>query len=71
MRTLMRGCLVLCLALPLAVKQETFFSDDKEVEGIQIPGKIVMKPDGKLYVEAEIKDPKPTDKIDAKVFAKP
>jgi hypothetical protein len=53
------------------VNQEAFYSNYKEVEGAQIPMKIVIKRDGKLFVEAENLDVKPAGKLDDKVFAKP
>jgi outer membrane lipoprotein-sorting protein len=53
------------------VKQETFFSDYKAADGMQVPRKIAMKQDGKDYVEAEILEPKLLDKIDPKLFEKP
>jgi outer membrane lipoprotein-sorting protein len=53
------------------VKQETYFSDYKPVDGMQIPRKMVMKQDGEPYVEAEVLDPKLMEKIDPKLFEKP
>jgi outer membrane lipoprotein-sorting protein len=53
------------------VKQETYFSDHKPVDGMQIPRKLVMKQDGEPYVEAELLDPKLLEKIDPKLFEKP
>jgi len=53
------------------VNQEAFYSNFKEVEGAQIPMKIVIKRDGKQFVEAENFDVKPASKLDDKVFAKP
>jgi hypothetical protein len=53
------------------VNQEAYYSNYKEVEGAQIPMKVVIKRDGKLFVEAENSDVKPAGKLDDKVFAKP
>ena len=53
------------------VKQEAFHSEYKEVAGVQFPMKIVLKRDGKLFVEAENFDVKPVEKLDNKVFGKP
>jgi outer membrane lipoprotein-sorting protein len=53
------------------VKQESVFSDYKEVDGMKVPRKFVMKRDGKVYVEAELLEPKPAEKVDAKLFEKP
>ncbi len=53
------------------VKQEMFFSKYKDIEGIQTPMKVIMKQDGKLYVEAEMMEVKMHEKLDNKVFAAP
>ncbi|MBY0522634.1 MAG: hypothetical protein K2R98_04525 [Gemmataceae bacterium] len=53
------------------VKQETFFSEYKEVDGVKIPMKVVIKREGKVFVEAQLQDVKPLDKVDPKLFAKP
>jgi hypothetical protein len=53
------------------VKQETFFSDYKEVNGIKHPGKITIKRDGQLYVEGENSEFKPVEKLDDALFDKP
>jgi hypothetical protein len=53
------------------VKMENYFSAYKDVEGAQTPFKMVMKRDGKLYVEAEVTEYKTTTKHDPKTFAKP
>jgi hypothetical protein len=53
------------------VKQESFFSAHKEIDGTKIPMKMVIKRDGKVFLEAEHYDMKPAEKLDAKVFAKP
>lgn len=53
------------------VKQEVFYSDYREIAGVKIPMKIVLKRDGKLFVEAENLDVMPVEKLDNKVFDKP
>jgi hypothetical protein len=53
------------------VNEEAFYSNYKDVEGVQIPMKIVIKRDGKLFVEAENSNVKPAAKLDDKVFARP
>jgi outer membrane lipoprotein-sorting protein len=53
------------------VKQEVLVSNYKEVSGIRVPTKVVVNRDGKLYVEAQLEDIKPMEKLDDKVFSKP
>lgn len=53
------------------VLQEAFYSDFKDIDGIKIPMKIVIKRDGKQFVEAEHSDVKLVEKLDKSVFAKP
>jgi hypothetical protein len=55
----------------MEVNQETFYSDYKDVDGIKVPMKFVIKRDGKQFVEAEHIEVKLVDKLDGKVFAKP
>jgi hypothetical protein len=43
----------------------------KEFSGIKVPTKVEMKRDGNKFVEAEIEDVKPKEKLDPGVFAKP
>jgi len=52
------------------VTQETFYQDYKEVDGAQVPSRVVMHREGKIYVEAEMSNFK-SGKVDAKLFAKP
>jgi len=52
-------------------EEEIYYKDYKEVKGIQVPQKFVMKRDGKLFVDAKIKDWTPKEKLDDKEFAKP
>jgi hypothetical protein len=51
--------------------QEVLYSDYKEVNGIQVPHKIVVKRDGKNYVEAQVTEFQALPKLDNSVFAKP
>jgi zinc protease len=53
------------------VTTEVFYSDYKDVDGIFIAQKIVIKQDGKDYVEAEMIDLRAPEKLDSKVFARP
>lgn len=53
------------------VLQEVYYSSYKEVAGAKIPSKIVIKRDGKRFVEAENMDVKPVKKLPAGTFAKP
>jgi hypothetical protein len=52
------------------VTQEQFFSKHKEIEGAKVPMHVVIKRDGKLFVETDIMDLK-VGKLDAKTFAAP
>ncbi len=52
------------------VTAEFYFSDFKTVDGVTMPHHIVLKHDGKLYVEADVTEMKAA-KLDAKTFAKP
>jgi hypothetical protein len=54
-----------------ALTQDTYLSDYREVDGLKIPKKMVLKHDDKLFVEAENTDLKVLEKLDAKEFAKP
>ncbi len=53
------------------VDQETFFSDYKAIGGIQRPKKITIKRDGNDFIELEMTEFKPQDKLDEKIFDKP
>jgi len=55
----------------MKVKQEASFSEYKEFQGCKVPTKIVLKHDGKLFVEAVMLDVKLAEKLDDSVFAKP
>jgi hypothetical protein len=54
-----------------ATKQEVFYSNYGDVDGVKFPMKILITRDGKPYVEAENSDVKAVDKLDEKLFAKP
>jgi serine/threonine protein kinase len=56
---------------PKWVRQEAFYSDYKSVQGVQIPMKIVIKRDGKLYQELEKHDIQLVEKLDDKLFREP
>jgi hypothetical protein len=53
------------------VLNESYFKNYKLVEGVRTPTTIIMKQDGKLFVEANITDLKAVGKLDDSVFAKP
>jgi outer membrane lipoprotein-sorting protein len=50
---------------------ETYYSDYKKVEGMQIPFKQKINRDGKLFVESEVTEVKPAEKVDDGLFGKP
>lgn len=53
------------------VTMTTTYSDYRDLDGAKLPYKVVMKRDGKLFVEAEITDMKVVGQADAKLFARP
>jgi hypothetical protein len=53
------------------VNQEMLYSGYKDIDGVEVPLKVTIKRDGKLYVEGESSDWKPAEKLDDSVFAKP
>ena len=53
------------------VTQETFYSEYREVDGMQVPKKIAIKRDGSKFVEAEINDLMNFEKLDDSTFGKP
>ncbi len=53
------------------VTAEIIYSNHKDVNGVKIPTKILVKHDGKKLVEAEHSDFKFEDKLDEKLFSKP
>jgi hypothetical protein len=52
-------------------KQEAFYSDFKDANGAKYPSKVVIKRDGKLYVESENLEYQFAEKLDDSLFAKP
>jgi outer membrane lipoprotein-sorting protein len=53
------------------VPQETIISDYKDKDGVKVFGKLVIKRDGKTFIEEEFSDQKFLDKLDAKLFEMP
>jgi hypothetical protein len=53
------------------VKMEAIVSAFKESNGRQVPSKVIVRQDGKLFVEAEMFDHKLHEKLDDKLFVKP
>jgi hypothetical protein len=53
------------------VTQEAYYSDYKEVNGIKLPFKVVVKRDGKQYVEAENVEVKVLPQLDKSTYSKP
>jgi hypothetical protein len=51
--------------------EEVLFLDYKEKDGVQYASKVNINRDGKKYIESEITEYKPSDKLDDKVFDKP
>ena len=52
-------------------KYEVIYSDPKEMGGVKHPTKAVVHIDGQKFMELEITELKPLDKVDPKEFAKP
>jgi hypothetical protein len=50
--------------------QENFFTDYKDTPAGPRPMKFTVKRDGQLYLEAELSDYKPMEKLEDKVFDK-
>lgn len=53
------------------ILNENFVKNYKRIEGIRTPTTIMMKQDGKLFVEADIIDLKAAGTLDKSLFAKP
>jgi hypothetical protein len=51
--------------------QEVFYADYKEFDGVKHATKIKLLRDGKRYVEAEITEIRPQERLDDSLFAKP
>ncbi|HKB01215.1 MAG TPA: hypothetical protein VKD90_03300, partial [Gemmataceae bacterium] len=54
---------------PVEVYQESYFSDFKKVNGVQVPTKVVLNHDGKKFMTATTSDHELLDKLDEKEFA--
>jgi len=55
----------------MEVNQESTYSDFKEIDGIKEPSKIVVKKDGKPFVEATVEQVKREEKVEDSIFVKP
>ncbi|HKI33723.1 MAG TPA: hypothetical protein VKA46_17860 [Gemmataceae bacterium] len=53
------------------VRQEVFYDDYEDADGLKRPKKTTIKRDGKVLVESAVTEFKPLDKIDAKLFERP
>ena len=53
------------------VLQETIYSNYKDVDGIKVATKLVIKRDGKEFVDGETSDVKVHEKLDDSIFVKP
>lgn len=53
------------------VTSELYYSNYKEMDGAKVPTKLVMKRDGKLFVEAEVQNMKAAPKLDESLFSPP
>ena len=51
--------------------QESIYDDYKDVDGVPVATKLIIKRDGKNYLDADISDVKFHDKLDDKTFEKP
>jgi hypothetical protein len=53
------------------VKQETDFSDYRELQGLKVAHKVSIRRDGQKYIEGEVTEMKLSEKLDDQLFAKP
>lgn len=53
------------------VRQEVVFSDHQPADSLVRPRKVVIKRDGRPFVELEVTEFKPVEKVDDKSFARP
>jgi hypothetical protein len=53
------------------VREEMYFTNVKEVDGIKMPLKYTVKWDGQPLADAEMTEAKAVEKLDEKLFAKP
>jgi hypothetical protein len=51
--------------------EEVLYLEYKEKDGVQYASKVTINRDGKKYIESEITEYKPAEKLDDKVFEKP
>jgi hypothetical protein len=55
----------------MEVESESFVSEYKDVNGIKQAMKLVVKHDGKKFLEGELSEVKVVEKLDDKIFSKP
>ncbi len=53
------------------VTAEMYFSKYQDIDSAKVPTRMVMKRDGKQFVDADVTDYKAVGKLDDSVFAKP
>jgi hypothetical protein len=53
------------------VNAEMYYKDYKEMDGVQVATHLILKHDGKLFVEANVTDVRAMGKLDASMFQKP
>jgi len=53
------------------IMQEVVYSDYKEAQGMKYPGKMIIKRDGMDFVNGEVTEWVPSEKLEDGVFAKP
>jgi hypothetical protein len=53
------------------VVQEQIYSDFKDVQGARLPMKMLILQNGKRFLQGEMIEVKPLDRLDDSVFAKP
>ena len=52
------------------VTQDNYYQKYRDIDGVKLPGKMVINRDGKVFVEEDVSDYK-AGKVDAKVFGRP
>jgi len=52
------------------VTQDNYYQKYRDIDGVNLPGKMVINRDGKVFVEEDVSDYK-AGKVDAKVFGRP
>jgi hypothetical protein len=53
------------------VTEETFYSDYQEVQGVKVPGKLLVNRDGNKFLEVDVTDYTFSDRIEETEFARP